>query len=221
MSDARAATFRTIASAKATPEWIVAPHEVVATAAFPRHGMPIAAPIEDVIEAPAPVSDVVPMDADVRVPSIPAPPPVPEIPTPDPGILDALAALATAREQVIARAQDEVLRLAVDVARAVIDAEIEARPELHTQLVKAALEVLGPGSPRVRVGAAAYEAMTRTIGGRSFELDGRRLEIELDASIHGSGVVLETNDARVDATIDTRLAGVRAEIARAIERRAA
>lgn len=225
MSEARAATFRTVGSAQATPTWMVAPHECVASAAFPRHGVPIASPPpapEPMPEPePAPTSDVVPSSAAARVPSIPAPPPVPEIATPDPALLDALAALASAREETIAHLEADVTSLAVDVARALIDAELEARPELHRRLVQSALETLGPGTPRVRVAQTSYDAMVRALGGPTFQIEGRTLTIEVDPALTGAGVVLETSDARVDGTIESRLAAIRAELARANDRRAA
>lgn len=176
---------------------------------------PVAAEAAPVVEA-RPVSIAPPP----RIASIP-PPRLASIPPaapagPPPALLEALQALTSARDEAFARTTDEMISLAVDLARVLVDAELESRPELHHTLVRAALDVLGEGaSPRIRVAPDAFDAMVASLGGRTFEWHGRRLELEVDHSLTGPGAVLELGDGRVDAMLDSRLASVRAALVRA------
>lgn len=229
----------------APPPWMVREDELVTKAAFPRVGASAvtassATPSEAPPESgehltPAALAEPEPMPAPVAEPP-PAPTPMPSaahlasvppprlasIPPPSapagppPSLTEALQALVSARDEAIARTTDEMIALAVDLARVLVDAELESRPELHHTLVRAALDVLGEGaSPRIRVAPDAFDAMVASLGGRTFEWHGRRLELEVDHSLTGPGAVLELGDGRVDAMLDSRLASVRAALVRA------
>jgi len=216
----RSATFRAVGATHALPVWMAQTDVGIAPHSFPRHGRAsepareIAPPEPDegstsgehpVVSAPPP-----------RIASIVPPPPPPAEPTPDPVLVEAARAFLSARDRALAEAQDELIAMALEIARAVLDIEIDARPELHRRLVTAALEVLGPGTtPRVRVAPEAFDSMVAGLGGRTFEVDGRRLELEIDASLSGNGVVLEAGEARVDGSIEARLSQARVAMARA------
>ncbi len=194
-------------SSEAPPE--SGEHLAPAALAEPETAPVQAAPAPELPATPAPRLASIPPPRRASIP--PAPPA-----GPPPALTDALQALASAREEALARTTDEMLSLAVDLARVLVDAELESRPELHHTLVRAALDVLGEGtSPRIRVAPDAFDAMVASLGGRTFEWHGRRLELEVDHSLTGPGAVLELGDGRVDAMLDSRLASVRAALVRA------
>ncbi len=218
MSERRTATpaiFRTIGAHQTAPPWMLDVPAPAASYAFPRHG----------VSAPAPVAIETPVvETASVVASLPPPPPIPSVsppapsipappPGPDPRLAEALVALASAREDVVARTREELVSLATEIARAILEVELTSRPELHRGLLAAALDVLGPGTaPRIRVAPDAFDAMVAGLGGRSCEVGGRRVEIEIDPTLEGNGVVLDAGDARVDASVDARLASVRAAL---------
>lgn len=220
------AVFRRVGEAKSPADdesgLRARPAELVATPFAPTGAMPAAprvsepAPIAPPSIAPVPAS----MPPVASVPSVPAPapsvPPRSIPPTPSFALLGAIEGLEAARDEVMAAAGDEIVAIAIEVARALLDGELEARPELHRHLVRTALEVLGPGAaPRVRVSQEAFDSMITGLGGRSFEEAGTRLELEIDPSLSGAGVVLEAGAASVDGRLETRLAAVRTMLTRA------
>lgn len=231
MSEPQRATFRSVGPAQGAPAWMASESVAVTAHVFARHVDPEAAAAAAAVvasapvpEAAAPVREVAPEEEAVVVPRQSRPPslvpPLPPRPASMPpasaALSDAARALLTARDEIVTDVQDELLALAIEIARAVIDTELDARPELHRRLVGAALDVLGPGvAPRVRVAPETFDAMIAGLGGRSFEVGGRRLELEIDPTLTGAGVVLEAGEARVDGTLEARLASVRAALARA------
>jgi len=210
------ATFRTVGAHQTAPSWMLDVPTTTASYAFPRHGVSAPAPVvveTPVVEAAPVVASLPPPPPSIQsiappAPSIPAPPP-----GPDPRLVEALGSLASAREDVVARTREELVSLATEIARAILEVELTSRPELHRGLLAAALDVLGPGTaPRIRVAPDAFDAMVAGLGGRSCEVGGRRVEIEIDPTLEGNGVVLDAGDARVDASVDARLASVRAAL---------
>jgi hypothetical protein len=125
----------------------------------------------------------------------------------------ATEALGVARAEIIAHAEGELVELAVEIARAILGSELEARPELHRSLVRAALEVLGTeATPRVRLSPEAFDAILTSTGSRAIDAQGQRIELEPDPTLRGAGAVLEAGSASVDGMLDTRLERVRAAL---------
>lgn len=151
----------------------------------------------------------------------PEPPAAPRAPTPPPppprippeleaAMRDAVHGLATARTQLLAEVEDELVGLAVEIARALLGEELSARPDLHRALVRNALTLLGPGeTPRVRLSREAHDALVDAFGSSRIEVDGQRLDVIADPTLHGPGAVLDSGASRVDGLVETRLAEVR------------
>jgi hypothetical protein len=130
-----------------------------------------------------------------------------------PALLEAAEALATARTELLAHAEGELVELAVEIARSILGAELEARPELHRSLVRAGLDVLGGEStPRVRISPESFDAIVTATGSRTLEAHGQRVELEPDPSVRGAGALLDAGSASVDGRLDTRLERVRAAL---------
>lgn len=127
-----------------------------------------------------------------------------------PGLSVAIEALTAARAELLAVAEGELVELSVEIARSLLGAEIEARPELHRTLVRAALDVLrGESVPRVRLSPEAFDAILGATGSRVLEAHGQRVELEADPELRGAGAVIEGGSSSVDARLETRLERVR------------
>lgn len=126
---------------------------------------------------------------------------------------EAAAELAAARARVIASMEGQVIDLAMEVASAIVEQTIEADPELHGALARAALRTLGdPSSARLRAGRESYAAIVEVFDEPAVRLDEIRVSVELDASIDGLGCVADNDRAQVDGRLSERLRAVRRAI---------
>ena len=134
-------------------------------------------------------------------------------PAAPPALLAATEALATARTELLAHAEGELVELAVEIARSILGAELDSRPELHRALARAGLDVLGGEvTPRVRLSPESFDAIVTATGSRSLEAHGQRIELEADPSIRGPGALLDAGSSSVDGRLETRLERVRAAL---------
>lgn len=118
--------------------------------------------------------------------------------------------LALSERRAFLEAEESMLRLSVEIARALIDDELSARPELHRSLVRAAIAAIGDDGPvRVRASRNAYEAILDHFGTAKLDVEGARVDISLDAALDGLGVVVDRGEARVDGRVEARLEEVR------------
>jgi Flagellar assembly protein FliH len=118
--------------------------------------------------------------------------------------------LAIARAAVLATTEGQLLDLAIAIAAALIEHEVERDPELHSGLVRAALNTLGDCSrATLRTSPDAFEAIRNTLGGERSEVDGVRIDLVADSTIPGLGCVVDAEHVRVDATVAERLRSVR------------
>lgn len=140
-----------------------------------------------------------------------------EKPLPPPAITPAeqeafaLAALeiGSLRARILASAETELLELAVSIAEAIIEREIERDPAIHATLAKAAVAALGDTShARLRVSRTAHRAITQIHGEAAVDVDGVRVELTLDNSLEGLSVVAESGASRVDGRVSERLSAV-------------
>lgn len=118
--------------------------------------------------------------------------------------------LATARTEVVASIETQLLSLSVEIAEAILEEELQARPELHANFVDAALEQLA-GERRVtlRCSPDAYDPIVETFGGTEFEVKRTRIEVVVDQALSGLGCILEGQNRRVDARLSERLDSIR------------
>lgn len=118
--------------------------------------------------------------------------------------------LAIARTSTLATLEGQLLDLAIDIASAIIDREVELDSELHCVLARAALRTLGNcARATLRTSPEAFAAVTEYIGGEHLEIAGVRVEIIADASIPGLGCIVDADHVRVDASVSARLRAVR------------
>lgn len=117
--------------------------------------------------------------------------------------------LASMRARLLSQLESELIELAVHVAEVFIEREIEIDPGVHGVLARTAIEALGEAqSARLRVSREAYRAISEVYGEAAIEVDGVSVELLLDHSIEGLGVIAESGASRVDGRIKQRLAGV-------------
>ncbi|HVU05610.1 MAG TPA: FliH/SctL family protein [Polyangiaceae bacterium] len=132
-------------------------------------------------------------------------------PEPDPALTDAFVAatdaLARAREIVLKDSAEEVVELAITIARRVIGRELATDPSVVERLVREGLASLGQHDRvTVRLGRAFSHAGTAIE--RALTASEERVEIVLDASLEEYGCVIETELGRVDESIESRLSAL-------------
>jgi hypothetical protein len=143
-------------------------------------------------------------------PSFEAEPPRPKI-TPAEQQAFAMAALemGTLRARILSNAESELLELAVAIAEALIEREVERDPSLHIAFARAAVAALGDTrAAKLRVSRDAFRAITELHGEEAVEVDGVRVELTLDNSLEGLSVVAESGASRVDGRVRERLSAV-------------
>ena len=210
------------------------PEEPTSTPGWMRGGppkiepAPFAIPFDEqrvhVAEPEPPPVDLAPAPEPEPPPPDPGPPPPPPYdPATDPERLHAIAqmeqaatALAHARKEFAAAAEDDLIALAVTIADAILTDRLSESPQLYRMLAREAIASLDADKPvRFRVSPANYEAMVEALGGARASLAGIEVTIEHDDAIEGHGVVAEQGDAVVDARVRERLQAVRAAFAEA------
>ena len=125
---------------------------------------------------------------------------------------EAALELAAARRHALGQLEGELLALSVEVARAIVETELQSDPSLHLRLAEAALESLGEldaESVVLRASPAAYDAIVEAQGSDVLAVHGTRVEVRVDPGLHGLGCVVESGERRVDGRIEERLRAVR------------
>ncbi|MDD9942997.1 MAG: FliH/SctL family protein [Myxococcales bacterium] len=123
---------------------------------------------------------------------------------------NAVLDLASARSEVLAGIERQLLELAVLVAEQIIEDEVAGRPELHRVLVETALEhMAGDRKLTLRASPDGYDAIVEGLGGTEVELSGAQLTIKVDRELGGLGCVLESDNRRVDGRLSERLSAIR------------
>jgi len=118
----------------------------------------------------------------------------------------AVAEHVTARSRALVAVEEQLLELAVQLAEVLVEHEITRDPQIHAVLVRAALAAIEGTQPSVvRASRAAHAAIVETFGEPNVEVDGTAVAIVLDARLVGLGVVVESQDSRVDGRVAERL----------------
>jgi hypothetical protein len=167
------------------------------------------APRPGTVEAPAVVA-VVP-------PPVAAAPPLPE-PRPEVDLGQLADAVRALREKGVALEQhvsQAALDVAFQLARRILELEIQTRPEALSALVRSALSRLGAASQvKVRLCPADAERLEATGGAGSWAgLPLGEVELVADDALGPGDCVVESDLARVDGRIETRLATLQAALA--------
>lgn len=145
-----------------------------------------------------------------RLPSEkPEPPPAVITPAEQEAFVLAALEVGSLRARILANAESELLELAVTVAEAIIEREIERDPAIHGTLARAAVRALGDTNhAKLRVSRAAHRAITEAHGEAALDVDGVRVELTLDNSLEGLSVIAESGASRVDGRVSERLSAV-------------
>jgi hypothetical protein len=118
--------------------------------------------------------------------------------------------LAAARAGAINELEGQLLDLAIEIASALVEREVEASPDLHAALARAAIASLGDSTHVVmRTSPQAFETICAALGGNETSVRGVHVEIVADEAVPGLGCILDGDNVRIDATVAERLRAVR------------
>jgi flagellar assembly protein FliH len=116
---------------------------------------------------------------------------------------ESIAQVAEMRAQTISRAEDDVVRLAIEIARRILHRELSVDPSALEALIKAALEKLQVQEVfRVRAHPEQHQMIRACLEemGR-----GSNVEVVGDPSQPRGGAVFETARGALDASVETQL----------------
>ncbi len=115
-----------------------------------------------------------------------------------------MAELARLRSVLYARAEKEVVKLALEVARKIVHREIRADREIIQTLVRVALGHVAVKSPvTIRLNPDDYEYLRSHVGGLARDgSEEREIVLQADASIERGGCLIQTEAGDVDARIE-------------------
>jgi flagellar assembly protein FliH len=134
-------------------------------------------------------------------------------------LVQAATEVAATRDEVLRRAESEVVQLSIEIARRILHRELSVDPTALSALVKAALDKLaGQQVSRVRV-HPEQEAMVRS----ALAQFGRAADIEVvsDNAQPRGGAVFETEGgSSLDASVETQLREIERGLADRLQERA-
>lgn len=111
--------------------------------------------------------------------------------------------LAAIRPRARREAEEDVVMLAVAIARKLLHREIAVDPESLLGLVKAALQRIDARElHRIRVNPEDAAAIEQALNGPGSQ---RRIEISVDLNLERGAAIFETVRGNLDASIDTQL----------------
>jgi flagellar assembly protein FliH len=125
-------------------------------------------------------------------------------------LVHGIAAQAKAdREEIIAAAEPEIIRLALMVARKIIAREVEADPDiLRGLLTRAMLKAAGADPIRLRLHPHAVEVLGPYLLEMASRFAARGVEVVPDPFVDQAGVIVETRTGSVDARTETQLSKI-------------
>lgn len=119
----------------------------------------------------------------------------------------AIAALGEVAVHAREQLEEPTLAIAVGIAEALLEREVQADPTLHTSLARAALAGLGGGeSVELRVSQRTYDAVVELEGAPKLQHAGGTMALVIDERLDGLGAVAVSDWTRVDARVSERLA---------------
>ena len=115
---------------------------------------------------------------------------------------DSLAEFAAFKDTLRAQVEEEVVRLALAVAKKIVHREIYIDSTIIHTLVRVALErVSGKSAVKVRLSRPDYEYMTKMHSDMS-RVEGREIEFESDNTLSQGDCVIQTEAGDIDARIE-------------------
>jgi flagellar assembly protein FliH len=110
------------------------------------------------------------------------------------------------RRQLIASAEQEIIRLAMHVARKIVAKEIEQDPDvLRGLLTRAMLKVAGTERMRLRLHPQTIEVLGEYLSNITARFAERGVEVVADPAVDPAGVIIDTRAGTVDARVETQL----------------
>lgn len=119
-----------------------------------------------------------------------------------------MQALATEREQLIVRHDQDLIKIAFMIAMKILHSEIETNNEVVVGVVKAALEkVVKTESVIIKLSPYDLELLQQQIGEHGLETEwlAHEAKLEGDFNIARGGCKVQTDSGEIDATIETQL----------------
>jgi len=110
------------------------------------------------------------------------------------------------RAQLIAEAEPDVIGVAVEIARRIIHAEVQARPDFVQDMVSRALQrVTAQDGIRVRLNPETMRQLGDSLRRAAASYAERGVEVVGDESVERVGVIVETRRGTVDGRLETQL----------------
>lgn len=127
------------------------------------------------------------------------------------GMGEAIAELTRFRHETMTRYQSELLDLALEVARKVVDRELEQHPEHWIEVIREGVRrAVDRDHIRIRVAPVLYAFLQERTSELRAALDGvKNLELTEDPALPPSGCVVETSYGDLDLGIDSQIATIR------------
>ncbi|TAK24684.1 MAG: hypothetical protein EPO26_05580 [Chloroflexota bacterium] len=124
------------------------------------------------------------------------------------GIISDLAATAALdRRELLRHAEADLVRLAIEIARRILNREVSIRPDTVRSVAEAALRLVSAnGGIRLRVHPDDIEPLSEYWSEAHASADGdRSYEFVPDAEVERGGVIIETRAGTVDARLMTQI----------------
>ncbi|MBM4246617.1 MAG: hypothetical protein FJ148_22950 [Deltaproteobacteria bacterium] len=127
------------------------------------------------------------------------------------GMGEAIAELTRFRHETLTRYQSELLDLALEVARKVVDRELEQHPEHWIELIREGVRrAVDRDHIRVRVAAPLHAFLRERLAELCGALEGvKDLELLEDPALPPSGCVIETSYGDLDLGVGSQIATIR------------
>ena len=126
--------------------------------------------------------------------------------------------LLTVRSQMRRQMEEDLVRLAVVVARRVVRRELTVDPDALLGIARAAIEQIEAREiHRVRVAARDVELMKRLLGERGLPA---RINVAADAELEAGSLIFETARGTIDASVEVQLAEIDRGLADVLRRSA-
>ncbi|MEW6269004.1 MAG: FliH/SctL family protein [Thermodesulfobacteriota bacterium] len=130
------------------------------------------------------------------------------------GLGEAIRELARFRSGMLERYHGELLDLALEVARKVVDRELEAHPEHWLGMIRQGVQrALDRDRIRIRIAPALHGFLRAHLAELRAELDGvKELELIEDPALPATGCVVETSYGDLDLGVDSQITTIRAAL---------
>ena len=110
------------------------------------------------------------------------------------------------RETLIAAAEPEIVRLALEVTRKLIAREVALDPNIVKGLLtRAMLKAAGDGPMRLRLNPETIDHLGAYLADVSARFSSRGVEVVPDPTVEPGGVIVDTRTGAVDARLSTQL----------------